>query len=101
MYERAMVLRRLRRRMRIRRASTLAEYLEILRGQPEEPRALANDLLLNVREFFRDAEASRILERLIGEILDRTRDQGQIRLERRRGTDGGRTTAAGRGTAGS
>lgn len=76
MYKRAMILQRIRRRMRLAHVSTLQEYFDVVRTRAEEPRALYNDLLLNVVEFFRDAEAT---ERLLREILAR-KDGGDGRI---------------------
>jgi two-component system, chemotaxis family, CheB/CheR fusion protein len=71
MYTHASVLQRVRRRMRLRRVATLAEYFEVLSDNADEPAALCNDLLLNVTEFFRDPETVELLERILGEIVSR------------------------------
>jgi two-component system, chemotaxis family, CheB/CheR fusion protein len=75
MYRRGLLLQRVRHRMRLRRVPKLSEYFEVLRDQPDEPRALYNDLLLHVTEFFRDAETYRTLARVIDEILERQAEQ--------------------------
>jgi two-component system, chemotaxis family, CheB/CheR fusion protein len=71
MFRRAMVLQRLRRRMRLCHVDSLEAYFEVLRTSAEEPRALHNDLLLNVTEFFRDAVDYAMIERVLREVLER------------------------------
>ncbi|HUN72292.1 MAG TPA: chemotaxis protein CheB [Steroidobacteraceae bacterium] len=71
MYTRAMILQRLRRRMRLRRVDSLQAYFEELRDHAEEPRALCDELLLNVTEFFRDPVHYATIERAIRELLGR------------------------------
>lgn len=56
-YKRPTLLRRLARRMQLTQSTTLTAYLQRLRQQTEEADALFRDLLINVTEFFRDAEA--------------------------------------------
>ena len=75
MFRREMVLERVRRRMRLRHVSSLPAYFGVLKSQAEEPRALYNDLLLNVTEFFRDMGSYRTIERVLREILDRKDEQ--------------------------
>jgi two-component system CheB/CheR fusion protein len=75
MYRQAVVLRRVRQRMRLHRVNTLAEYFQVLHERAQEARALHNDLLLNVTEFFRDVKAYQTLELALAEILDR-KDMG-------------------------
>jgi two-component system CheB/CheR fusion protein len=50
-------LRRVQRRMQIHDCEALADYVAVLKRQPEEASALFRDLLINVTSFFRDAEA--------------------------------------------
>ena len=70
-YRRAMVLRRLRRRMRLRHVTSLQGYFEVLRGDATEPISLCNDLLLNVTEFFREPVAYATIDRFLREALER------------------------------
>ena len=79
MFKRDMVLQRVRRRMRLRHVGTLAAYFAVLQSQADEPRALRNDLLLNVTEFFRDSDFYATIERVLDEILER-KDEGQERV---------------------
>ncbi|HEX5179646.1 MAG TPA: CheR family methyltransferase, partial [Gemmatimonadaceae bacterium] len=56
--------RRVLRRMLFRKVDTLAEYLELLRRDPEEVVALRRDLLINVTRFFRNPAAFEALTRV-------------------------------------
>ena len=73
-FRREVVLQRVRRRMRLRHVSSLAGYFAILESHADEPRALYNDLLLNVTDFFRDDEFGATTERVLREILGRKDD---------------------------
>lgn len=64
-YKSATLLRRIGRRMQLNYVDDLAQYLELLREQPDEARTLADDLLINVTSFFRDAEVFEKLEKEI------------------------------------
>lgn len=48
------LLRRMERRMALQKASDPDQYVHILQQNPAEVRALSEDLLINVTEFFRD-----------------------------------------------
>ena len=56
-YKRSTILRRIGRRMQIHTIEQLDGYLDYLRGDPDEVRALADDLLITVTSFFRDPES--------------------------------------------
>lgn len=56
-YKEATFLRRVQRRMQVLRTLSLEAYLERLRGDHAEARALLRDLLISVTAFFRDEEA--------------------------------------------
>lgn len=62
-YKRATVLRRIERRMQVTAQADMPAYLEFLQGDPNETRALLDDMLIGVTNFFRDAEAFEVLER--------------------------------------
>ncbi len=49
--------RRVERRMQVTQRETIEGYVELLRADPAEVRLLFRDLLINVTDFFRDAEA--------------------------------------------
>jgi two-component system CheB/CheR fusion protein len=53
-YKRSTLLRRIHRRMGLHRMDSLGNYIERLRNDPEEIKALAADLTINVTGFFRD-----------------------------------------------
>ncbi|MDB5374164.1 MAG: chemotaxis protein CheR [Belnapia sp.] len=56
-YKSKTFLRRVRRRMHIIQIGGIAAYVERLRQDPQEVRALFRDLLIGVTSFFRDAQA--------------------------------------------
>ncbi len=53
-YKSSTSVRRIRRRMQLRQVEKLEDYLQVLREQPEEVAALADEFLINVTNFFRD-----------------------------------------------
>ena len=62
-YKRSTLLRRIGRRMQLNYIEELNLYLNRLREQPEEVRLLADDLLITVTNFFRDAEVFEYMEK--------------------------------------
>ncbi len=56
-FKQGTIERRLGRRMALRRANDLEAYSTLLQGDPDEVRALYEDLLIHVSSFFRDPEA--------------------------------------------
>jgi two-component system CheB/CheR fusion protein len=75
-YKRATVLRRIERRMQVRSASSLPEYLRLMEADPSEHRLLLNDLLIGVTNFFRDREAFEALEREVLPAVFKDRGAG-------------------------
>ena len=72
--------RRIDRRATLHRRGSRADYADLLRDDPEELSALADDLLITVTSFFRDPEAWRALrERAIRPLLDARREDEPIR----------------------
>jgi two-component system CheB/CheR fusion protein len=61
-YKSKTFLRRVARRMQFVQQQTIEAYIARLREDPAEVLALFRDLLINVTEFFRDADAFRTLE---------------------------------------
>jgi two-component system CheB/CheR fusion protein len=61
-YRRPVLLRHAAKRMRVRAAAGWPEYLALLRADAAEAEALANDVLLNVTEFFGDDKTYACLE---------------------------------------
>jgi two-component system CheB/CheR fusion protein len=64
-YKPSTIMRRIRRRMQLRHIVELERYVELLRDKPDEVRALADDLLINVTSFFRDPEVFEALEKIV------------------------------------
>src|SRR5256714_5004825 len=56
-YKTTTILRRIGRRMTITHNRTMSDYLEYLKTHPEEVGELVKPFLINVTQFFRDAEA--------------------------------------------
>lgn len=71
LYKPAMILRRLRRRIRIAGVETLAEYERYLKEHEKEVDALRQDLLIGVTSFFRNPEA---FEALLGGVVPKLMD---------------------------
>ena len=69
-YKRATVLRRLDRRLLFNGASTLAEYLPLLRGNEAETDALLKDLLISVSSFFRDPDEFEAFAALVPALFE-------------------------------
>ena len=64
-YKLSTVLRRIARRMQLNYLEDLQSYLNKLREEPEEVRALADDLLITVTNFFRDPNVFEKLEKTV------------------------------------
>jgi two-component system CheB/CheR fusion protein len=64
-YKNSTVARRIRRRMQLNQKELLENYLEFLRGDPSEARLLAEEFLITVTLFFRDADVFAYLEKEI------------------------------------
>jgi two-component system CheB/CheR fusion protein len=56
-YKRPTVIRRIQRRMGLNHIATLEDYAKFLRQTPQEVSSLADDMMIHVTGFFRDAEA--------------------------------------------
>lgn len=70
-YKSATLLRRIGRRMQLHYIESFSEYVEIVRDQADEARALADDLLINVTSFFRDADVfSKLETRIVPKIFE-------------------------------
>lgn len=64
-YKEATVQRRIFRRIALSEADDLPGYVELVRSNSDELRALAGDLLIGVTEFFRDPQSFQELRRLV------------------------------------
>ncbi len=73
-YKRSTIKRRIERRMAVRGKDSLEEYLQLLRSDPAEVRALYQDFLIRVTQFFRDPAAFEALKEHVFPTLvkDRT-----------------------------
>ena len=74
-YKKPTVLRRIQRRMGLAQLFDMAQYARSLRQNPAEVQALADDLLIHVTGFFRDADAweslrARVVEPLVAARQD-------------------------------
>ncbi len=65
-YKAKTFMRRVQRRMQVAQLTTVEAYVERLRQEPQEVGALFRDLLINVTNFFRDADA---FETLANEVI--------------------------------
>jgi two-component system CheB/CheR fusion protein len=80
-YKRSTILRRIARRMQFNHVEELPGYLDLMRRQPEEVNALADDLLITVTNFFRDRSVFEYLEKeIIPKIFENKRPDDPIRL---------------------
>lgn len=80
-YKRSTVMRRIQRRMQLHHIEDLGQYLDMLREQPEETRALADEFLITVTNFFRDREVFEALEKdVIPQLFADKGHEDQIRI---------------------
>lgn len=80
-YKRATVLRRLSRRMQVNRTPKLENYLEFLKGEPNESAALNRELLIGVTTFFRDEAAFEALQKkVIPKLFEEKTGEDSVRV---------------------
>ncbi|WP_225769290.1 CheR family methyltransferase [Inquilinus sp. Marseille-Q2685] len=80
-YKNNTFIRRVHRRMQVLQVATMADYVELLRKDPQEVEALFRDLLIGVTHFFRDAKAFEVLERdVIPKLLQEKGPDDQVRV---------------------
>ena len=65
LYKQATVRRRMARRMALQKIPTLNKYAQILKQQPEEAQALADDIFIHVTSFFRDPKCFQALRKQV------------------------------------
>jgi two-component system CheB/CheR fusion protein len=65
LYKLPTVRRRVARRMALEKIATLARYAQILRQDPKEARALADDIFIHVTRFFRDPECFKAVRKSV------------------------------------
>ena len=80
-YKRSTVLRRVERRMQLNGFLTLEPYLNFLRHNTNEVRAMFNDILIGVTNFFRDRESWAALEKkVIPALFEKKKQNDEIRV---------------------
>jgi two-component system, chemotaxis family, CheB/CheR fusion protein len=80
-YKNSTVARRIRRRMQLNQKELLENYLEFLRNDPNETRLLAEEFLITVTQFFRDADVFAHLEReVIPELFEGKTSADTVRV---------------------
>ncbi len=80
-YNENTVVRRVQRRMQVLRIGNVQDYIRQLRNDPGERGLLFQELLINVTEFFRDAEAFEALETdALPALLAGKTDADQVRI---------------------
>jgi two-component system CheB/CheR fusion protein len=80
-YKKSTLLRRIHRRMGLHRIDSLGNYIERLRSDPHEIKALAADLTINVTGFFRDPDAWKALaENVIAPLVQERPADSTIRV---------------------
>jgi len=79
-YKEATIGRQIDRRLAALQIKSLDEYLDYVGEHPEELDALAERFLISVTSFFRDEEAFRALDAMIGEILSSKKHGDEIRI---------------------
>ncbi|HEY1149989.1 MAG TPA: chemotaxis protein CheB, partial [Pseudoduganella sp.] len=68
-YKRATVLRRIERRLQVRGVTSLPDYCALLDKDQGEFKALLQDMLIGVTNFFRDRDSFEVLERDVVPLL--------------------------------
>jgi two-component system CheB/CheR fusion protein len=80
-YKKRTLLRRIHRRMGLHRIESLPNYIGRLQNDPDEVKALASDLTINVTGFFRDPDAWRTLgDKVIAPLVRERRAESTIRV---------------------
>jgi PAS domain S-box-containing protein len=79
-YKKPTILRRTQRRMGLTRVTDIGDYARLLRQHPSEVTALADDLLIHVTGFFRDAQSWETLrQRVIVPLVARREPDSELR----------------------
>jgi two-component system CheB/CheR fusion protein len=80
-YKQATILRRIKRRAAYHNINSLENYLNFLKTNPDEIKALAQDFLISVTAFFRDKEAFDFLQTdVIPDIIAHKTDNDEIKI---------------------
>ena len=64
-YKRPTLLRRIHRRMQALHVATMPEFLELLRGEPQQIDQLFHELLIHVTQFMRDPVAFQVVQETV------------------------------------
>jgi two-component system, chemotaxis family, CheB/CheR fusion protein len=81
LYKRATIERRLRRRMALMRIENIPRYIKLLQENRDEVKALYEDFLINVTEFFRDSGTFEVLKNsILPEMLKDRKPDTPIRI---------------------
>ena len=65
LYKQPTVRRRIARRMALQKIASLSKYAQVLKHNPEEAQALADDIFIHVTSFFRDPECFQALRKRV------------------------------------
>lgn len=80
-YKQPTLRRRIARRMAIKHAYTLEEYLQVLRKDKVEQQALFQDMLIQVSSFFKDPKTfDTLCKSILPELIENKKDNEPIRL---------------------
>ncbi|MFI5397465.1 MAG: chemotaxis protein CheB [Candidatus Binatia bacterium] len=80
-YKKGTLGRRIRRRMGLQHTGRIADYLDLLRRDPEEIERLWKDLLISVTSFFREPQAWQFLqEQVIPRLIERKDADAAVRV---------------------
>ena len=80
-YRKKMLTRRIERRMGLNHLDNIPDYLEFLRGHPDELKLLVKDLFISVTSFFRDPEAfQHLASQVIAPLVESKETDAVIRV---------------------
>ncbi|MGN6368513.1 MAG: CheR family methyltransferase [Phycisphaerae bacterium] len=80
-YKQPTIRRRLQRRMVLRKAQSLRQYLEYLQANPAEVNALYQDILIHVTRFFREPESFEVLQnKILPKLTEKRLNESPIRV---------------------
>jgi two-component system CheB/CheR fusion protein len=80
-YKRSTIRRRIARRMTLRKAATIEDYIGYLQKNRAEVEALSQDLLIKVTTFFRDPDAfEALLKKIFPALLKQRKDGDPFRI---------------------
>jgi two-component system CheB/CheR fusion protein len=81
LYKQATVRRRVARRMALQKITSLTKYAQILKQNPEEAKALADDIFIHVTSFFRDPECFQALRaKVLGKLCGKRAAGDPLRI---------------------